>query len=336
VIKTQSIVLPVTANPAVKSVFITGSIPTREKRIIVDGAQTVTVTGEGVIPQSKAKGAAVFRNLTQGAVTIPAGTVIQSAEGVRFVTTQGGSVEAGVGETIELPIEAVEGGLVGNLEPETINAIEGRLGLSLSVTNPDPTAGGREVASVQASDADRKRVRDLLMRKLERDARRILYDEMGSGDALFEDTFAVSQILSEIYDPPPGAAGVKLTLTMRVEYSARCASASDLTELAALAMNASLPSGFSAASSAMTVEPATKPATLLDGSTRWTVRAERQIVQQIDPARVTQMILGMTSASAQTKLDENLPLASSPTITFSPSWWQWVPIVPFRVTVVTE
>jgi hypothetical protein len=278
----------------------------------------------------------VFRNLTQGAVTIPVGTVVQSAEGIRFVTTQSGAVEAGVGETVELPIEAVEGGLVGNLEPETINAIEGRLSLSLSVTNPEATEGGREVASVQAGDADRKRAKDLLMRELERDARGKLQDEMESGDSLFEDTFAISQVFSEIYDPPPGAAGVKLTLTMRMEYSARYASASDLTELAALAMNASLPSGFSAASSAMTVESATKPVTLSNGSTRWTVRAERQIVQRINPAQVTQMILGMSSSSAQKELDENLPLASSPKITFSPSWWRWVPIVPFRVEVVTE
>ena len=40
---------------AVDSVFITGSVPAREKRVIVDGLQTVLVTGEGIIPQSKAR-----------------------------------------------------------------------------------------------------------------------------------------------------------------------------------------------------------------------------------------------------------------------------------------
>jgi hypothetical protein len=320
----------------VNSVFITGSIPTREKRIMVDGMQTVTVTGEGMVPQSKARGVALFRNLMQATVTIPAGTVVQSAEDVRFITTKAGAAEAGVGKTIELPIEAVQGGLTGNLESETINFIEGRLGLSLSVTNPEPTAGGREFSSVQASDADRARAKNLLMEKLEREARGQLADEMSFGGILFEDTFAVSQILSEVYDPPPGAAGAKLTLTMQVEFSVSYADASDLTELASLALNASLPAGFQAASDALTVEPASKPVTLAKGSTCWTVRAERQIVQQINPAQVTQMILGMNSDSAQTELDGNLPLASSPKITFSPSWWRWVPIVPFRITVVTE
>ncbi|RPJ28401.1 MAG: hypothetical protein EHM33_04585, partial [Chloroflexi bacterium] len=110
--KIQSIVLPVTASPSVASVFITGSIPAREKRVIVDGTQSVTVTGEGVIPQSKANGVGIFRNLTQQAVIVPAGTVVRTAdaEAVRFVTTSDGELEAGIGKTLELPIEAVEGG----------------------------------------------------------------------------------------------------------------------------------------------------------------------------------------------------------------------------------
>ena len=110
-------------------------------------------------------------------------------------------------------------------------------------------------------------------------------DELAPGDILFDDTFTLSQTLSEVYDPPAGAAGANLTLTMQVEYSIQYANASDLTELASLALNASLPSGFSAVSDALTVEPAIKPATLSNGSTRWTIRAERKIIQQIDAAR---------------------------------------------------
>src|SRR5215210_6481753 len=66
--KTQSIVFPVIAGPSVESVFITGSIPAHEKRVIVEGTQSVVVTGQGVTPQSKSKGMVTFRNLTQQAV----------------------------------------------------------------------------------------------------------------------------------------------------------------------------------------------------------------------------------------------------------------------------
>jgi hypothetical protein len=271
-------------------------------------------------------------------VIIPAGTAVRTAdeEAVRFVTTEDGEVESGIGKTLELPIEAVQGGLSGNVEAETVIVVEGRLGLSLSVTNPEALTGGREVPSVQASDRDRQRVRDQLLKKLEEQARLQLAEEIEGGDILFPETFDVAQVLLEEYDLPPGAAGTKLTLTMQVEFSMLYAAAADLTELAALALNASLPPGFAAASQALTVEPATQPIVDENGSTRWTVRAERQIVQQINSARVTQLIYGVSPAQAQTLLEQNLPLEGSPAIRLSPAWWPWVPIVPFRIAVVVQ
>jgi hypothetical protein len=334
--KTQSIVLPVIAGPSVESVFITGSIPAREKRVIVEGTQTVVVTGEGVTPQSKARGIVTFRNLTQQTVTIPAGTVVRTADNIRFATTRAGEVPPGVDESLELPIEAVESGRSGNVEPETIVIVEGRLGLSLSVRNPELLTGGREIASVQASDADRQRAKDALLKKLEEIAQARLADELEAGDTVFEDTFAISQILSEVYDPPAGAAGTKLTLTMQAEFSTLYASASDLTDLALLALNASIPSGFSPASDGLSLQPVTEPILNDDGFTRWTVRAERRIVQQISPAQVTQIIQGIGSGRAQSLLERGLALDGSPEVQLSPAWWPWMPIVPFRISVTTE
>ena len=335
VTKTQSIVISVSANPSVDAVFITGSLPLREKRIIVDGTQTVIVTGEGIIPQSKAKGVVEFRNLTQQSVTIPAGAVV-SANAIRFITTEDGVADAGVGKKLELPIESVEGGSAGNVESATINAIEGRLGLSLSVTNLEPTAGGRELSSVQASDADRTRVKNLLMKKLKETAHEKFLDELASSDFLFDSTIIVTQTLSEEYDPPAGAAGTKLTLTMQAEFSIQYASTLDLTKLAALAMNASLPSGFRAASDTVTIKPVTNPYVDGDGSLRWNMRAERMIFQSFDPAQVTQLVQGYGVKKAQSNLDENLPSGTSPEIQLSPSWWPLVPLLPFRIEVVTE
>jgi hypothetical protein len=45
--------------------------------------------------------------------------------------------------------------------------------------------------------------------------------------------------------------------------------------------------------------------------------------------------MGLGSNEAQTLLDRYLPLQSDPQIALSPSWWPWVPIVPFRIEVVT-
>ena len=299
----------------------------------------MTVTGEGVVPQSKARGVVEFRNLTQQSVTIPAGTVIQAAQDapVRFVTLEDGAIDAGVGQTMEVPVEAVEGGFAGNLPEDSLIVIEGRLGLSLSVTNPEPTTGGRERASVQASESDRARAKNLLMKSLDEMAQEKLRDEIGGGDMLFDETLSVSQVLLEEYDPPAGAAGTKLSLTMQVEYSVMYAAASDVAELALLAMNASLPEGFRPESAdTVTINPVKKPSLDENGAARWTMKVEREIIQTVDPAQVTYLIQGLSSGTAQSRLEENIPLADSPVISLSPSWWPWVPIVPFRISVVTE
>ena len=332
--QTQSIVIPVIANPSVNSVFITGSIPAREQLIIVEGVQKVLVSGEGVVPQSKARGFVVFRSLTENEVTIPVGTIVRSDD-VRFVTTEEDVVEAGVGETVEIPVEAAEGGIAGNLDAETIDTVDGRLGLSLSVTNPEPTEGGRERASVQATEADRERAKELLLKSLESDARASLLDEFNSDDVFFDETLTLSQIISENYDLPVGAAGAQLTLTMQVEYSIQYATAADLSELALLALNASLPPGFSPASDAVTFESVTKP-TLDEETLQWRMRAEQEIIQQMNTAYVTQLIQGLGSSAARSRLEKNLPLLSKPQIVLNPPWWPWVPIVPFRIEVVTE
>jgi hypothetical protein len=196
--------------------------------------------------------------------------------------------------------------------------------------------GGSNTNSVKASDADRKRAKELLMKSLEDSARQKFLDELDSDDMFFESTMEMTQILSEKYDPPPGTSGVKLTLTMQVEFTAQYASASDVTKLAALAMNASLPSGFHSVSDAVTVTPLTNPFLDDDGALKWSIRAEREIIQLFDPMYVTGLVQGLGANEAQSNIEKNLPKESKPVIQLSPSWWRWMPLLPFRIEVVTE
>jgi hypothetical protein len=335
VTQSQSIVLPVIADLDSESISITGNIPAREKRILLDGTQTVIVTGETVIPQARATGAVEFSNLTQDEVTIPSGTIVFAGE-IQFETTEEVIVPAGVRKKIEAQVQALDGGLAGNVDAETINALEGRLGLSVAVTNPEPISGGRELASVQASDADRLRARDLLLEFFTDEAQLKFLNEIESGDVLFEETITLSQILLEEYDPPAGAAGSTLTLTMQVEFTARYASASDVSELASLALNASLPSGFHAASAAVMIESAGTPVLDENGSARWQIRAERQITQSVDAAQVAFLIRGLSVDQARSRLDDSFAWESKPEISMLPSWWRWIPLLPFRIEVVME
>jgi len=73
-----------------------------------------------------------------------------------------------------------------------------------------------------------------------------------------------------------------------------------------------------------------------DKSLHWTMSAERKISQSFDAAQVTQLVLGNNVKKAQANLDKNLPSASSPKIQLAPAWWQWVPLLPFRIEVVVK
>jgi hypothetical protein len=48
------------------------------------------------------------------------------------------------------------------------------------------------------------------------------------------------------------------------------------------------------------------------------------------------MVQGFGVWNVESKLEENLPLTDAPEIQLTPSWWPWMPIVPFRISVETE
>ncbi|MCK7480867.1 MAG: hypothetical protein M0C28_29380 [Candidatus Moduliflexus flocculans] len=54
----------------------------------------------------------------------------------------------------------------------------------------------------------------------------------------------------------------------------------------------------------------------------------------MDAAQVTRLVMGLGASEAQSLLDRNTPSQSDPKIALTPSWWPWVPIVPFRIEVV--
>lgn len=75
-----------------------------------------------------------------GAV-IYAGFIVQAQNNQRFVTLENAII--GAGGTATVPIQAYVAGPDGNVEAGTINVVVTPLAAAISVTNPDPTVGGR-------------------------------------------------------------------------------------------------------------------------------------------------------------------------------------------------
>lgn len=333
--RTESIVIPVRSSPEITAVSIAGNIPMQEISVTVNVEQSKAATGQVAMPQTKARGVVQFKNLTSGEVTIPAGTLVSAAPSVRFVTLNETRLPAGVDEIVEVRIEAAEGGSAGNVETGTIQFIEGTLGLSMTVTNPEPTTGGTDRRVTGVSETDRERLRQSVLAEAQRIAEEQIRAQLGDEDLLLADSIAITQIIVEEYSPPIGEAGNSLTLQLQADFSARYISASDLYQLASSAMTAAIPSGFSP-QGGMTFNPLTEPVVDSAGVTYFDLGVSQSAARNVDVLTVLSLIRGRNIETAQHELESALPLREEPQITISPSWWKWLPLIPFNISVTVD
>ena len=331
----QSLTISASASLRIATVNLTGSIPARMTSTTLEKSNTTAVTGSAITPDMPAAGMARFRNLSIGKVNIPSGTVIRTTDSspVRFATTTDAVMPAGVGRTMDIPIEAVEPGTTGNLPADTLIALEGDLGTSLAVTNPSPTTGGSNHSiPIQTAD-DRTRLHDALESEILDLCKTSLPRSLGQDDIFFPDTLAVGQVLSETYFPADGQTGATLSLTMNLQCQAQYARAADVSSLASLALDANLPDSFEPLSSGVTTATSGALRTDAGGNTSWKILAQRLLRARIDPVETMQLIQGRSLFAASPLLSTSLRLVAAPIIKVTPAWWPWLPVFPFRIAV---
>lgn len=334
---TQNTAISVRADPSIKEVFLTGSVPSQKIQILVDGELEKLTTGSVPVPQSISEGEVTFRNLTENEVSIPSGTVLTSTglPGVRFLTMEDAELPPGLKATADVPIQAESAGAMGNVEAETILAIESNLGLLVAVTNNEPTQGGADRITNAASETDLARLREDLLDELKHQALRELDNGLESYAQIFPDTISVEQIIEEAYDPPLGQPSRKVRLSLQVEFGVSYASGDDLTELARTVLNASKTEGYSPVEASLKIDKRDNVDTDSKGVSRWTMRVSRELEKQIDERTIVQIVQGRQVDVAAKKLEEQLQSANFQEIHLTPDWWPWLPLIPFNIAVET-
>jgi len=330
--KTQRVVIPVSAGESTEVVSITGSAPSQVVTATFSVEQSLAIVSEISVPKSKSKGIVRFTNLSQDEIDIPAGTVVSTKTSVRFVTLKDAQLPAGIDEFVEVSIEAQEAGEQGNVAEETIITLEGSLGLSISVTNPEVTKGGANATVIGATDEDRAKLREVAVGNLLRDAESKLQAQLSSDDLLLPDTIEPVQIIEEIFTPLAGEPGKQLTLKMQVEFSARYVSEDDLRQLSLSVLNASVENGFEA-SNLPTYKVIGDPSTDSAGVSHFDLEVNRAMHRQVDEIRVISLVRGHKPQEIQNVLTSALPLRQKPEVTLTPSWYPWLPLIPFNISV---
>ncbi|MBI2331411.1 MAG: baseplate J/gp47 family protein [Chloroflexi bacterium] len=330
-----SIVIPVNANPATASVSLSGEIPAQTMSISVSDEQTASISSRISVPKTKAAGIVQFTNLGSDELIIPAGTVVATNTLVRFVTLNETRLPAGVDEVVEVKVEALEMGEKGNVEAGAISIIEGALGLSARVSNLEAITGGADEEVIGATEEDRAALRDKALSDLRTKVEEQFRASIGAGDLLIVDTVKMKDIKNEEFSPSEGEAGTELIFSVEAEFTANYILAEDLKALAASSVTASIPQGFSP-SGEMTFSALEPPITDATGITRFPLQASQATLRDVDKMQILNLIRGRNARSAAAAVKEALSLQNEPQIIVTPSWWQWMPLIPFNISVEVE
>jgi hypothetical protein len=247
----------------------------------------------------------------------------------------GTRLPAGIDQFVDVPIEALEAGVQGNVTADKINIVEGSLGLTISVTNPSPLKGGTNLRLIGATDEDRIKLRKVVMDNLRSDAESKLRAQITPADLLLPDTFDIVQIIKENFTPTTGQPGKMLDLTMQVEFTTRYVSDGDLKELSFSTLNASVENGFEATALPI-YKVTTDPSTDNSGVSHFELEVSRTLLRQVDEMQVFSIVRGHNPESIKDELVSKLSLRQPPEIVMTPSWWKWLPLIPFNILVNTQ
>lgn len=334
--KKQEITLIVQAHDSVDKINLTGILPVRWKNTIVEGRGSLQTTGSIFIPIDYASGEVIFQNLTNQPVVIPAGTVVSSTDSNhRFSTLHQTRVPAGPGMEVETSIRAINPGTINNLSSGRIKAIEGELGVFLTVNNPNPTTGGSMSPSPAPSTTDRNELKKQLISTLTQNAFLEIQDTLAPEDILLTETPTLVKVLSETYSPADLQPASELELIIRLEYEAPYVSASDIGELARGILETNLPSGYTAIPQTMDVDHLTYPEYERGSTTPWRIQLSQSIQSEPSTNQAVNIARGRSPQQARQLIMEGLSLSSAPQITTFPSWWPIMPLIPIRIDVTT-
>ena len=146
------------------------------------------------------------------------------------------------------------------------------------------------------------------------------------------DTFEVVKIVEESFEPAEGQPGKTLTLNMQIEFSAQYVADDELKTLSLSTLNSSAEDGFEAAGFP-TYKIIKEPSTDASGVSHFELEVTRTLLRQVNTMEVFSIVRGHQLRSAQEELTAVLALRKTPTINVTPSWWPWLPLIPYNFSV---
>ena len=323
---------PTTTEPDVEA----GTVPAEVLTVEASASDTFPATGKRV-EETAAKGTVRFRNVDfTSANTIPGGSIVSTSGGLRFRTNESVTVGAAtlvglqiVPKTASVGVTAVEPGPEGNVEPNTILTIpRGESPVTLSVTNPNATAGGRreEFPKVTPGDVDKA------MAALDESLQASFAEQVAdpslapSGSTVFPETATLGEATPTV-DPKTlvGTEVESFDLGLTATGTVTAVDDAPVASIAEARLRDSVATGSQLVEDSITVDVGDTVVT--GGVVSFPVTASATQVAVLDPAALEALILGKTPEEATAIL---APYGAAE-IDLSPGWVTTIPTVENRV-----
>ena len=308
---------------------------------------TGTATGTRT-EETKATGVERFTNSTTGDVRIPKGTVVQTADNIRFVTTEDKTLPKSQIQifppnvsfgTVDIAIEAVDVGTKGNVAAGRINQANPSSS-SYSVTNPNATSGGdsKKFAVITVADYQLAASKaDAELRK-QADAQVATWTKNATKDqtvyGVLVSQTGIAPGLADVVNRDAAAGGTfDLTVTgTATAYSVASAEprATTLKKLVAAADE-----GYDIDAQGAAIDPVGAPTVDKDG-VHWRVRARASEFKRLDDAAIRAALAGRPFEIGEiTRVVESHGVQFRRALAW-PGFWPRMPLLDSRIQIQKE
>ncbi len=304
---------------------------------------TIKTTGVDRTPDQTATGSVLFRNPTDAAVTVPAGTELSVYAGPTFTTE--GDVEvpaASDGEAGEATVDvtATAPGAAGNVEQGMLTGRVPDLGVFYS--NRDAAIeGGTDIEVAVVAEADVQALQDRVPLDLQRAAAEGWESRLPEGQAVVAPSVQTGQPDVQI-DAQPGQEAEEISATGTVDVTGLVYDQSVVDEQTRAffqeSLQAQVPEGFVLDPESVVLA---EPQSIAEAPDNVQYMVEASAIANADftdgeQQRLAESLAGSSWSAAENRLSTTPEIAAWH-IETSPGWWpNRLPQAPDRVTITVE
>jgi hypothetical protein len=284
-----------------------GRIPAAVVSVPLEAADVYPASGSETI-ETRATGTVVFSSPDQEfAQEIAAGTRVATPAGIGFRTTKTVTLPVmdGTPARVEAPVVALEPGAEGNVPAEAISIVPSLEGQGIAVSNPEPTSGGRFVASSLVTAADYDAAAVDLRNRLTGELAVYLRDPVDApeGSTVYPGTAVLGTVeLTPVADEIVGQAASAFELTGAVTASVLAVDEAIVDAVVRSQLLAGVRAGQAMIDESVEVSHgegiADGPNVVFVGT------AAGQVVALVDPDALAEKIAGLPISDAQAILEE--------------------------------